>query len=133
MQYYHAYNGIFTDNTFQQSFTQDNQTIRYCGVNTQFQNGKAKKFIRDLQEHTRKQLHHTKARWPSAVELALWTYTLQKYTYLWNFIPDKEDAYSPLDRFSNVIVDPKIKENHSFGRPVYALHNHIPGGGRVPK
>jgi hypothetical protein len=45
------------------------QTISFCGVNAHFQNGIAEKMIRDLQESTRKQLLHTKARWPKAVEL----------------------------------------------------------------
>ena len=67
IKHYHAYNGRFADNAFQQSLTQEGQTITYCGVNAHFQNGKAETRIRDIQEQKRKQLHHTKLRWPIAI------------------------------------------------------------------
>ena len=84
------------------------QTITYCGVNAHFQNGKAKKRIRDLQEKTRKQLQHAKSRWPSAVELSLWPYALRQATHLRNCLPNKEDASLPLERFSKTSVAPKL-------------------------
>ena len=49
VRHYHAYNGRFVDNAFQQAVTQESQTISYCVVNAHFQNGKAEKRIRDLQ------------------------------------------------------------------------------------
>ena len=76
----------------------------------------------------RKQLHHAKVRWPSVVELALWPYATRKSTYLRNCLPDKEDASSPLEKFSNVTVDPKLKGNQSFGCKIYALQNYLTVG-----
>ena len=92
-----------------------------------------RKRIIDLQEHTRKKLHHAKARWSSAVELVIWSYALRQATYLCNCLPDKEDASSLLERFSDVTVSPKLKEDLSFGCPVYYLQNRLTGGGRVLK
>ena len=57
---YHADNGRFADNTLLQEVTQESKTISYCGMKAHFQNGKAEKRIRDIQEKTRKQLHHAK-------------------------------------------------------------------------
>ena len=92
------------------------------------------KQIRDIQDQTRKQLHHAKARWPSAVELALFPYALRQATHFTNWLPDKEDASSPLDRFSKTSVAPKLRENHSFGYLIFALQNSLTGGrGGVPK
>ena len=96
-------------------------------MNAYFQNGKAEKRIRDLQEQTRKQLHHAKARWPSAVDLELWPYALRQETHPRNCLLDKEDASSILERFFKTSVAPKIKENHEFGCPVFALQSRLTG------
>jgi hypothetical protein len=50
-----------------------------------------------------------------------------------NSLPDKEDASSPIERFSRVEVGPHLKENHRFGCPVYALNNRLQSGNRTPK
>jgi hypothetical protein len=102
-------------------------------VNAHFQNGIAKKMIRDLQESTRKQLLHAKSRWPKAIELNLWPYALRLANHLRNLLPDKDDATSPIERFSRVQVAPHLKENHPFGCPVYALNNRLQSGNRIPK
>ena len=78
-------------------------------MKTHFQNVKVKKRIRDLQEKTRKQLHHAKSRWPSAVELALWPYALSQASHLSNCLPDKEDASYPLEMFFKTSVSPKLR------------------------
>ena len=54
IKHYHAENGRFAYNTFQQAVTQEIQTISYCVVNAHFQNGKVEKQIRYLQEQKRK-------------------------------------------------------------------------------
>ena len=133
MTHYHADNGQFADNLFLEDVTKSRQTISFCGVNAHFQNGIAEKRIRDLQESTRKQLLHAKAHWPDAVELNLWPYALRNANHLCNMLPDKEDGTSPLERFARTNVSPKLKENHAFGCPVYALQNELAAGGRIKK
>ena len=76
INHYHADNDHFSDNAFQQAVKQEGQTITYYGVNAHFQNGKAEKRTRNLQEQTINKLHHAKAIWPSDVELALRPYSL---------------------------------------------------------
>jgi hypothetical protein len=39
IQYYHADNGHFIDNAWQESITQASQTMTLCGVNAHHQNG----------------------------------------------------------------------------------------------
>ena len=133
VRHYHADNGRFADNEFIKSVNSSGQMISYCGVNAHFQNGIAEKQIRDLQEQARKQLLHAKSRWPSAVELNLWPYALRNANELRNTLPDKEDGSSPIERFCQTNVSPEIKHNHTFGCPVYALHNRLQAGGREPK
>jgi hypothetical protein len=133
IRHYHADNGRFADNAFMKDVATSGQTISFCGVNAHFQNGIAEKMIRDLQESTRKQLLHAKSRWPKAIELNLWPYALRLANHLRNSLPDRDDATSPIERFSRVQVAPHLRENHPFGCPVYALNNRLQSGNRIPK
>ena len=133
VRHYHADNGRFADNLFVQDVAKQGQTLSFCGVNAHFQNGIAEKRIRDLQESARKQLLHAKARWSAAVDLSLWPYALRSANHLRNSLPDDEDGSSPLERFARTEVAPKLKENHTFACPVYALQNRLQAGNRIPK
>ena len=133
IKHYHADNGRFADNAFLDSIAKSGQTISYCGVNAHFQNGIAEKRIRDLQEQARKQLLHAKARWPSAIEINLWPYAIRNANDIRNTLPDKDDGSSPIERFSGTNVSPKLRHNHTFGCPVYALDNRLQANGRIPK
>ena len=133
VKHYHADNGRFADNAFLKSVAESGQTISFCGVNAHFQNGIAEKRIRDLSEQARKQLLHAKARWPSAIELNLWPYALRNANDIRNTLADKEDGSSPLERFCRSEIRPKLRHNHTFGCPVYALHDQLQGGKGLPK
>jgi hypothetical protein len=74
--HYHCNNGQFADNAFKNSCSAKGQQLTFCEVNAHFQNGIAKKAIRDLQESAGKQLFHAHQRWPAAIHLALWPYAL---------------------------------------------------------
>ena len=50
IQHYHVDNGRFVDKAFIAHATKAGQTITFCGVNAHWQNGRAEKWIRDLQE-----------------------------------------------------------------------------------
>ncbi len=54
----HADNGRFQDNLFKDDCKKKNQQLTFCGVNAHFQNGRAEKTIRDLQDATRTSLLH---------------------------------------------------------------------------
>jgi hypothetical protein len=133
VKHYHADNGRFADNAFLKSIAESGQTISFCGVNAHFQNGIAEKRIRDLSEQARKQLLHAKARWPSAIEINLWPYALRNANDIRNTIPDKEDGSSPLERFCRSNIRPKLRNNHTFGCPVYALKDELQGSKGLPK
>ena len=62
IRHYHADNGRFTDKDFKTAIEDAGQIISYCGVNAHFQNGRAEKKIRDLQDKGRTTLLHAIAR-----------------------------------------------------------------------
>jgi hypothetical protein len=56
IQQYHADNGRFQDAAFKDSCKEKGQELSFCGVNAHFQNGKAERKIRDLQDRARTSL-----------------------------------------------------------------------------
>jgi hypothetical protein len=125
--------GRFADNAFKQSCKQCRQQLTFCGMNAHFRNGIAERAIRDLSESARKQLLHARARWPAAVHLSLWPYALPNAALLFNTMPVLEGGMSRLERFSSIQVGANMKHIHTFGCPVFALHNTLAKGKKIPK
>jgi len=71
---YHADNGRFTENLWKEDA---DQFLSYAGVNAHFQNGRAEKKIRDLQDMGRTQLIHAHRHWPDAISSHLWPYAMR--------------------------------------------------------
>jgi hypothetical protein len=113
IKHYHCDNGRFADNAFKQACEQGNQRLAFCGVNSHFQNGIAKRAIRDLSESARKQLQHARQRWPVAVHTALWLYVLRNAALMHNNLPTLEDGTSRLELFSSIRVGAKMAHNHT--------------------
>ena len=84
---YHADNGIFKANKWQQECRNQGQPLTFAGVNTHHTNGAAKKRIRDIQELTRTMLIHVNKRWPTAITANLWPYTIRMATEVINQTP----------------------------------------------
>ena len=131
--HYHADNGRFADNAFLKSVAASGQTISFCGVNAHFQNGRAEKRIRDLQDLARTQLIHAKHRWPSAVEAYLWPYAVRYANVVHNSTTTVEGQPTPIELFSRSSIHPKIKHFHPFACPVYVLDNQLQSGNALPK
>jgi hypothetical protein len=131
--HYHCDNGQFADNAFKQSCKEGRQQLTFCGVNAHFQNGIAERAICDLSESARKQLLHARDCWPAAVHLSLWPYALRNATLLFNTMPVLEGGTSRLEQFSSIQVGANMKHVHTFGCPVFMLHNTLAAGKKIPK
>ena len=108
------------------------QTIDFCGVDAHHQNGIAEKRIRDLTESARKMILHAKSRWPSAINTALWPYTLRQAQELMNSLPYNEDGHSPIETFLGTDIAPQLGNFHVFGCPVFALNPRLQGSQKIP-
>ena len=109
------------------------QHISYCSMNSHFQNGIAKRAIRDLQDQAQKQLVHAKSQWPKAIHLVFWPYALQNAVHLRNTLPTQDENRSRLENFSSINVGARLVNNQTFGCPVYAMQNALQGGSTIPK
>ena len=65
---------------------EEEQTISYYGVNDFFQNGRAEKKIRYLQNNGRTTLLHAIARWSQTVTTHLWPYALAHICNIDNYL-----------------------------------------------
>ena len=65
---------------------EEQQTISYYEVNTYFQNGRAEKEIRDLQNKGRTMLLHAIARWSQTITTHLWPYALAHICNIDNYL-----------------------------------------------
>ena len=109
--HYHADNGRFADNAFLKSVAASGQTISFCGVNAHFQNGRAEKRIRDLQDLARTQLIHAKHCWPTAVEAYLWPYAVCYANIVHNSTTTMEGQPTPIELFC---AEQHSSENHTL-------------------
>jgi hypothetical protein len=71
-------------------------------VNAHFQNGKAEKKIRDLQDAAHTSLLHAIRKWPKAITINLWPYALRYENDVNNSVSHKGESSSPVERFSNI-------------------------------
>ncbi|EJK77403.1 hypothetical protein THAOC_00765, partial [Thalassiosira oceanica] len=133
IRHYHCDNGRFADNAFVSACTRHNQAVTFCGVNGHHQNGIAERAIRDLQDQARKQLLFAKARWPLAIDLALWPYALRSAAEYHNQLRTDSTGKSPIEKFANTNVGPNMHHMHTFGCPAYALNDRLASGNSAPK
>ena len=133
IEHYHANNGRSADNAFIAHCNQQQQQLTYCGINAHFQNGIAERAICDIMEVGRKQLLHAMARWPTAVNLALWPYAMCYAGDLYNIVLVLSDGTSRLEKFSSTSVGACMRDHHTFACPVFVLQNAISAGNTIPR
>ena len=127
---YHADNGIFKANKWMESCRKNDQSLTFAGVNAHHQNGMAERRIRSLQELTRAMLIHAHKKWPAAITPNLWPYALRMANDNLNETPNmmEESRRSPLQMFSNSIVQNNVKHAKTFGCPCYVLDSKLQSG-----
>jgi hypothetical protein len=132
IKHYHAYNGRFAENLFMAHVAKIGQIISFCGVKAHFQNGRAERRIRTLQDLARTQLLHAKERWPIAITEHLWPYAIANGMATYNDLPKTGQEKARIEMFSNTNIRPNIKMHHHHGVPTYVLDSDMQGGKRFP-
>jgi hypothetical protein len=125
VKHYQTDNGIFETDAFRAAIENAGQTISYAGVNAHHQNGHAEGKIRNLQSMGRSMLLHAAHQWPAAVTANLWPYAIRMANDALNTAPQVGTGLSPMERFAQVDVAPRIKYAHPFGCPVYVLDSRL--------
>lgn len=130
IQHYHADNGIFKAKEWVDSLTKNGQGLTYAAVRAHFQNGRAEKRIRDLQETARSMLLHAARRWPNAISAHLWPYAVRMANQSINQAPSliNAEGKSPQQLFEGTNVEMNPKYCKPFGCPVFVLDEKLQDG-----
>jgi len=131
--HYHADNGRFSESKFIDDVNLKGQTITFSGVGAHHQNGVAERRIRDLQDNARAMLIHAYRRWPDAINVHLWPYALRNAADIRNATTNDKRKRTPSAAFSQVERQPKLKDFHPFGCPVYVLDSRMQSRQKLPK
>lgn len=133
VQAYHTDNGIFTSQAFINEIESNFQNIRFCGVGSHHQNGKAERGIGTIFSIARTMLIHSVIRWPDVITPVIWPMAVSYATYLYNHMP-KATGISPLELIVR-IKDPRmvLKNAHVFGCPAFVLDPKLQTGSMIPK
>jgi hypothetical protein len=107
------------------------QVLSFCGVNAHFQNGRAEKKIRDLQDATRISLLHAIRKWPSAITIHFWPYAMRYVNDVNNSIPMKGRNDSLIELFSSTERKLRLRQLYHFGCPVYVSESNLQEGKRA--
>jgi len=110
IQHYHADNQRFAEAQWIKHCEENGQSLSYCGVNAHFQNGKAEKRIRDLQDSARTMLIHAHHRWPSVIDHHLWPYALRTANDVFNQIQPIPRQANHLSNSSAPLISPQMPE-----------------------
>jgi hypothetical protein len=118
---YHTDNGIFACAQWKEHCFKSHQLLTYAAVGAHQQNGKAKRRICTLQDHTRCMLIHAIHRWSGAVTTNLWPYTLREATEVLNNTNSTQHSYktTPYQVFTRSKVDPIPRFRQPVVKPTF--------------
>ena len=132
IRHYHADNGRFAEKLWTDHCKSHGQTYSFCGVNAHHQNGVAERRIRELQERARTALIHAVRRWPDAINAYLWPHALRTANETFNNTP-KNGTSSPIENFSQIPIEVRLRNYHPFGCPAYVLDSDLATGKRMTR
>ena len=124
---YHADNGIFKANDWQNACMKEGQKLIFAGVNAHFTNGLAEKRIRDLQDLTRTLLIHASIKWKHCITANIWPYAMRMANDAMNNSPSLQDINrrTPEQIFSKTNANMNAKHFKPCGCPVYVLDSAL--------
>jgi hypothetical protein len=133
VQDYMADNGVFKAKAFVQHIREQNQQVRYCGVNAHHKNSVAERSIRTVSEMARAMVLHSSVRWKGGISKNIWPMAVDYACYVYNHMPN-DKGIAPADLFTgSMIPRHKLKDIHVFGCPVYVLDPKLQQGKKLPR
>ena len=133
MKNFHIDNGIFAEEGFKSDVSDNNQTIRYCGVGAHFKNGIAEAAIKQLTEKASKILIHAKHQWPEVIQPCLWPFALKQAEFNLNNFRLGKSGKSRAKTFSAMHNKINISHYCMFGCLLYVLDARLQGASFIPK
>ena len=129
---WHADNGRYAEKDFKEAVSFADQTITFCGVGAHHQNGIAEAAIKKDTLQARTLLLHAKRYWPAVITTMLWPFALLTAAENHNLWHVKEDGQTPMMKFLDIKEFPDIKQEHTFGCPVFVLDHRLQSSSAGP-
>ncbi len=105
-QVYHADNGCFTDKGFRDDCTSSNQTITFCGIGSNHQNGIAERKIKDITLGGQTLLLHAKRMFPEYISTILWPFAVKCYEDRLNNLVHHAEGRTPYETLASLDAAP---------------------------
>ena len=121
VRHYHADNGTYAVAQYKAEIEDKKQSLTFCGVGSHHQNGRAENRIKVICEPARSMLIHAMHRWPEVITQALWPYAVSLAVDIRNKSKLDANGLSALDKLTTVKHNISVKDDHTFGCPVYIL------------
>ena len=125
IQSWRADNGRYAEEDFKEAVSSANQTITFCGVGAHHQNGIAEAAIKQSTLQARTLLLHAKRYWPSVITTILWPFALLTVAENHNLWHMDNNGKTPMMKLLGTSTFPDIKQEHTFGCPVYVLDHRL--------
>jgi hypothetical protein len=128
-----ADNGVYSSNAFQQSCTDNNQSLTYCAIGGHWQNGVVECHIGLITNTACTILLHAMAKWPDVVTEEFWSFAV-RYTCTFHNASIRNDTQlSPHRMFTGEEAPWKMEHFRVFGSPVIVLAKKLQDGDALQK
>ena len=129
---WHADNGRYAEKDFKEAVNFADQTITFCGVGAHHQNGIAEAAIKKDTQQARVLLLHAKRYWPAVITTMLWPLALLAASENHNLWHVDDNGRTPMMKFLDINEFPDIKQEHTFGCPVFVLDHRLQSSSAGP-
>jgi hypothetical protein len=130
VKHYKADNGQFSDKEFHATCNNLNQTIEFCGVGANHQNGIIRNRNKQLTQTARVLLLHGMRMWPQIVDHMFWPFALKAAAERINSLHIDTDGHIPESKFYGVNIDNiLVKTFHTMFCPCYVLDSRLHNAG----
>ena len=131
---YHADNGVFVSEEFEDELEFLGQQIDLSGVGAHHQNGVAERAIATIIGRARAMILHATIHWPAENHTELWPMAIDYAVYLWNHTPRMDTGLSPVEVFCQLKLDCGVLRGAKvWGCPTYVLDPALQDGRKLPK
>jgi hypothetical protein len=132
VKYYQADNGQFSDNEFLAPCNNLNQTIEFCRVGANHQNGIVEYKIKQLTQTARVLLLHSMRMWPQMADQMFWPFAIKAAAKRMNSLHIDTEGHTPKSKFYGVNIENiPVKTFHTMFCPCYVVDSRLHNAGSI--
>ena len=115
VRHHHEDNGTYDVAEHREETNKNKQTLTFCGVDSNNQNGRAENRVKIICNPARVILIHAIHRWPEVVKESLWPYSIPLATCIRKNHKINKQRTTPIEKLTGLSQSFDAKNNHAFG------------------